>query len=49
MAQLLKNTGDTRDMDLIPGLERSPEGENDNLFQYSCLEKSTDRGAWQAI
>ena len=21
---------------------------NDNLLQYSCLEKSTDRGAWQA-
>ena len=43
------NTGDTRDMGLIPGLERSPEGENGNLFQYSCLEKSMDRGAWQAI
>ena len=24
----------------IPGLERSPEEENGNLFQYSCLEKS---------
>ena len=42
------NTGDTRDMGLIPWLERSPEGENGNLFQYSCLENSMDRGAWQA-
>ena len=43
------NTGDTRDMGLIPGLERSPEGENGNLFQYSCPENSMDRGAQQAI
>ena len=27
---------------------RSPEGGNDNPLQYSCLENSMDRGAWQA-
>ena len=32
----------------IPGLERSPGGGNGNLLQYSCLENSMDRGAWQA-
>ena len=42
------NTGDTRDTSLIPGWGRSPEGGNDNLFLYSYLENSMDRGAWQA-
>ena len=37
------------DMGLIPGLGRSPEGGNGNPLQYSCLENSMDRGAWQAI
>ena len=32
----------------IPGLERSPAEGNGNLLQYSCLENSKDRGAWQA-
>ena len=40
--------GDTRDVHLIPGLGRSPEGGHDNLLQYSCLENPMDRGAWQA-
>ena len=26
-----------------------PGEENGNPLQYSCLENSTDRGAWQAI
>ena len=43
------NAGDARDESLIPGLGRSPGGENGNLLQYSCLENSMDRGAWQAI
>ena len=43
------NTGDTGDMDLIPGLGRSPEGGNGNPFPYSCLENAMDRGAWWAI
>ena len=33
---------------LIPGSERSLEERNGNPFQYSCLENSMDRGAWQA-
>ena len=32
----------------IPGSGRSSGGGNDNPLQYSCLENSTDRGAWQA-
>ena len=38
-----------RDTSLIPGLERSPGEGNGNLLQYSCLENSMDRKAWQAI
>ena len=30
------------------GLGRSPEEENGYPLQYSCLENSMDRGAWQA-
>ena len=30
----------------IPGSRRSPGGGNGNPFQYSCLRKPTDRGAW---
>ena len=44
----LVNAGGTRDTDLILGLGRSPGVGNGNLFQYSCLENSMDRGAWQA-
>ena len=33
---------------LIPGLESFLEVENGNSLQYSCLETSMDRGAWQA-
>ena len=36
------------DLGLIPGLGRSPGGEDGNLLQYSCLENSMGRGAWQA-
>ena len=42
------NAGDTRDVSSIPGSERSPGGGNGNVPQYSCLENSMDRGAWQA-
>ena len=42
------NAGNTRDVDLIPGLGRSPEERNGNPFQYSCLENFMDREAWQA-
>ena len=40
--------GDARDLRLIPGSGRSPEIGNDNPLQYSCLENSMERGAWQA-
>ena len=38
----------TGDSGLIPGLGRSPGEGNGYPLQYSCLENSTDRGAWQA-
>ena len=41
------NAGDVRDVDSIPESERSPEKWHGNPFQYSCLENSKDRGAWQ--
>ena len=44
----LANAGDTRDVGLIPGLGRSLGVGNGNLLQYSCLENSMDRGAWQS-
>ena len=31
----------------IPGFGRSPGEWNDYSLQYSCLETSMDRGAWQ--
>ena len=40
--------GDTRDVGLIPGLERSPGVGNCNPLQYSCLRNLMDRGSWQA-
>ena len=33
---------------LIPGLGRSPGGENSYLLQYSCLRNIMGRGTWQA-
>ena len=32
---------------LIPGSGRSPAEGNGNPLQYSCLENSMDREAWQ--
>ena len=40
------NAEDTGDSSLIPGLGKSPGG-NDNPLQYSCLETSMGKGAWQ--
>ena len=42
------NAGDAGDTGSLPGPGRSPEGGNVNPLQYSCLENSMDRGAWQA-
>ena len=36
------------DLGSIPGLGTSPGEGNGNSLQYSCLENSMDRGAWQA-
>ena len=44
----LPNTGDAKDVDSIPGSGRSPGVGNENPLQYSCLQSSMDRGAWQA-
>ena len=43
------NAGDAGDMGSTPGLGRSPQVGNGKPLQYSCLENSMDRGAWQAI
>ena len=32
----------------VPGSGNLPGEGNGNPFQYSCLENSMDRGAWQA-
>ena len=36
------------DMGLMHGLRRSPGEGSGYPLQYSCLENSMDRGAWQA-
>ena len=40
--------GNTGDAGQIPELGSSPEEGNGNPAQYSSLESSVDRGAWQA-
>jgi len=40
--------GEERDSGSFLGLKGSPGGGNDNPLQYSCLENSMERGAWQA-
>ena len=42
------NVGDARDADSIPGLGKSPGVGSGNPLQYSCLQNSMDREAWQA-
>ena len=45
---MVKNPpANARDSDLIPGLGRSPGERNGYPRQYSCLENSMDREAWQ--
>ena len=43
------NAGDAEDKGSIPGLGRSPGGENGNPLQYSCLQSPMDRGAWRTL
>ena len=51
MVLVVKNlpaeAGDARDACSIPGSGRSPAEGDGNPLQYSCLENSMDRGAWQ--
>ena len=42
------NAGDGRGEGLISPSGRSLGGRNNNPLQYSCLENTMDRGAWQA-
>ena len=50
VAQVVKNLpANAGDVGSIPGSGRSPGEENGNLPQYSCLEKSMDRGAWRGV
>ena len=42
------NAGGLKDVDLIPGLGRSPEEGNAKPLQYSRLGNPMDRGAWWA-
>ena len=37
-----ESTFNAGDLDLIPGLERSPGGDHGNPLQYSCQENPTD-------
>ena len=52
MAQVVKNppanAGGVSDAGSIPGSVRSLRGGCGSPLQYSCLENSKDRGAWQA-
>ena len=43
-----ESTCSARDPGSVPGSRRSPGEGNGNPLQYSYLEKSMDRGAWQA-
>ena len=42
------SAGDTGDVNLIPGLGRSPGEGNGNPLQYSCLENPMDSRVWWA-
>ena len=42
------SAGDAEDEGSVLGSGRSPGVVNGNPLQYSCLEKSMDRGAWWA-
>ena len=42
------HVGDARDMGLISGSVRSPEGGHGNPLQYPCLENPMGRGVWWA-
>ena len=43
VTDLVVYAGDKRDVVLIPGSERSPEGGQGNPLQQSCMENPMDR------
>ena len=43
------NAEDVRDVSSIPALGSSCAGGHGSPLQYSCLESSMDREAWQAV
>ena len=43
-----ESTFNVGDLGSISGLGRSPGEGNGHPLQYSCLQNSTDRGAWWA-
>ena len=43
------NAGDIKAVDSVPVWGRSPGEGNVHPLQYSCMEKTMDRGAWWAI
>ena len=48
VAQAVKKSAcKAEDLGSISGLERYPGERKGNPLQYSCLENSMDRGAWQ--
>ena len=50
VVQMVKNLPvNARDLGSIPGSGRSPGEGNSYPLQYSGLENSMDRGAWQAM
>ena len=44
-----KHPASLGDAGSIPGSGKSPGEGNGNPLQYSCLENSMDRGAWQTV
>ena len=52
VALVVKNppaNAEVRDLDSIPGSERSSGEGHGNPPQYSCLENPMDRGVWQSL
>ena len=49
LKNLPANAEETGNVGSISESGRSPQVGNGNTFQYSCLENSTDRGAWRPI
>ena len=48
VAQTVKNLPAMQDLGSVPESGKSPGKGSVNPLQYSCLENSVDRGAWQA-